>query len=873
MILQNMDPNIKLILSKIKGKEHLERIFYKQNIINLLKKNYSLLDIYDLTETTISENNKKTRDMIENLKLKVDNHPEYFENYYKYIINTPEVCRVLNPNKSIVYHLIKCLSEISNILKDKSLLPVSFFNKTEFNSFLPLSNYINNYFGLNNNAALTLKEIGSKYEKSSELIRINLFENRNRPSLCELFLNGIQGYGLEINKILLNFVNDTLNKQMYSSNFLDSFSENKEVNIEIVEKLIEIFKLELIEITFEDTINNYYTIVKKEEAGLYRAHFIILDSIFREGDSFNRTTLIDELEIIIENLNSTTINKSIKKNGLNIQILNVLLNDYFKIEIIKEDEDISYQFQWQYLSSVNAKVTRILLENGNNMTKNEILNEYNVRAIDSNMEIISSVNDLKIRKTNKIKPIGKLGRWIYSENDAIQDTIEKFIDKSIIEEFNGKITFAQLKEFISNSVYSLYPESNLRTNIFLCCRRAVDNENLFIHQDFLEIYPEIKTIEKRNRYFGNAIINTIVKIIQGSDNNKIEKSKLEIETIEILKNDGYIINRSNNYYAYLTKFLELGIILKDTFNNTIYYSIDEEELKNHDLEKLGKKSEPEYKKNIRSYAINILKERKKIKLSELKDDIESLMPKDISYSIFYRIFQDRDIFIKEQIGSEIWISLETSLLPIPQDFHIEVQEESTELLGNSILTERVHYDIQKLKSEIINELFLEFNTYKMSEEILSDSFDIFYSALLDKGGNSSKWGNSLLQSLYELLCTKTDYYDRETCLNKLITGYETYLKCFIKNLENKIFTGQADVISNFHSISDLRTYKDIDRYKRTDIQKTNFSYILSRIKYLSDVSRHDKTHESLDMGLNKQIKNAIDFIALYLFSGYLIKIQ
>jgi hypothetical protein len=63
----------------------------------------------------------------------------------------------------------------------------------------------------------------------------------------------------------------------------------------------------------------------------------------------------------------------------------------------------------------------------------------------------------------------------------------------------------------------------------------------------------------------------------------------------------------------------------------------------------------------------------------------------------------------------------------------------------------------------------------------------------------------------------------------------------------------------------------MDRYNRTDIQKTNFSYILSRIKYLSDVSRHDKTHDSLDMGFNKQIKNAIDFIALYLFSGYVIK--
>ena len=137
MTLQNMNPNIEIILNEIKGKEHLERIFYKQNVIHLIKKNYSILDIYNLPESKILESNKKTRDIILSLKFKVDNDIKYFENYYNYIINNPiEVCRVLNSNKSIAYHLIKCLSEISNILKDKSLLPVSFFDKTDYNSFL-----------------------------------------------------------------------------------------------------------------------------------------------------------------------------------------------------------------------------------------------------------------------------------------------------------------------------------------------------------------------------------------------------------------------------------------------------------------------------------------------------------------------------------------------------------------------------------------------------------------------------------------------------------------------------------------------------------------------------------------------------------------
>jgi hypothetical protein len=260
-----------------------------------------------------------------------------------------------------------------------------------------------------------------------------------------------------------------------------------------------------------------------------------------------------------------------------------------------------------------------------------------------------------------------------------------------------------------------------------------------------------------------------------------------------------------------------------------------------------------------------------MKLSDLKEEVKHLMPQDISYSNFYRIFQDTELFVKEQIGTDLWVSLETALLPVPQELHIEVQEEATELLGTRVLTERLRYELPKLKLAIIDELFSESTIYKMDKEILSSSFDIFCTAISGQNGTISKWGDSILQSLYELLCTKTDYYDRETCLNKLITGYETYLKCFISNSEFITFTGQADVIHYFSPISELRSYKDLDKYYKTDAQKTNFSYILSRIKYLSDVSRHNKMHESLDMGFNKQIKNAIDFIALYLYSGYLIK--
>jgi hypothetical protein len=861
------------ILSEINGKEHVDKIFFKRNTVQLLEMNYSLLEIYNLPETEFSKFNKITRDLIVEFKIKVENEPHFFEYYYNYILNTPkEICKVLNPNKSIAFHLLESLTEISDFLKFKSELPVQFFDKSEFNTFLPLSSYINDYFGLSGNEPLSLKEIGLKFGKSSEIIRVSLFENRKRADLRDLFLNGKQDFGLEVNKILLSYISKTFEECIYGSNFINRFANDDEIDIEIIKKLVEMFNFEYIEVSFEDSVDNYSTIVKKKETLLYRGHIIVIDSLFREGESYSKNGLIKAFEGAVPNLKDTRNNRPIIENGINNEILYKLLNDYFKIEIIKEDDGEFYQFKWQYLSSVNAKVTRILYENGHSMHKNEILEEYNLRANDSEIEIITNVSQLFIKKTDKIKPIGKSGYWFYSEdeNDDITETIESFIHNAIINEFNGKVTFDQIKEHIQSTPYSTYPDNSIRANVLLCCRRTVDDTNLFIHQDFIEKYSEIKVFEKRNRYLGNTIINKIVNILRASKDCYKERKDLENEVMDLLNEEGITLLKGSNH-AYLDKFIGLGIIVEVSLNDKIYCAINEEELKNYDLEKLGKKAEPEYKKNIRAHAISFLKERKKAKLSEIKAEVKHYIPNTIADNIFYKIFQDKDIFIKEQIGNDTFISLETSLLPVPQELHVEVVEESTELLGNTAVTERARYNLAKLKSEIVIELSSEVNFYKMTKEVLSESFDVFYASFSDSMGNISRWGDSLLQSLYELLCTKTDYYDRETCLNKLITGYETYLKSFVPINESKMFSGQAEVIDYFDAMAELRSYKRIDKQYRTDAQKTTFSYILDKIKYLSDISRHDKNHESLEMGMNKQIKNAIDFIALYLYTASLIK--
>ncbi|MBA6151440.1 hypothetical protein [Gelidibacter maritimus] len=874
-----MNPDLKDILSQIQGEKHLCAIFdKKKSIIEvLIQKDYSLLDIYRLKEHEYQDEKKKIRDTINAFKIKTQNDPEYFLNYYKYVLCAPiEIGLGFEPVDCLATNLIDSLKEIVSVLRIKAGLPHHFFDKTEFNSFLPLSEYIAHYFGLDGQEESSFKTIGEKYGKTAENIRTNLFDHKTKPDLRSLFLKEQKGYGLKVNSQFLNNLKNVFDTHLYRSNFLENFSDNEFPNPDIIRKLLSIFSLDLIEVTSEQAQDNYYVLSKKKDILLYRSHLTLFDKVFREGKYYKKKDLIKKLTKEIPSL-KTTQNKEIKIQGVQKEILDALLDDYIKLEIRDIDSDNDddhintdlYQFKWEYLSSVTAKVERILIEEDGSMHNTAILESYNERASDAGLKELT-ISQLTFRRTDKIRPIGKSGRWVSISGDSITnvETLQDFIDDTIFKKYKGKVEFETLKSYLNTTHYAGYPDSSIRAYILNCSRKSIDDNNLFIHENCLGQYPEINVVNKKNQYFGNDFIKTVIKIIESDRDQKKEKRALRSETMTSLNNAGVTINTTKKFDAYLKKFIDAGIIVHNNINGKDYYSIDTEELEKHDLNRLGKQVEPEYRKNIRAHAINYLKRHDKVKLSALKDETKHLLPKRTSLTYLYKIFDEREIFIKEDIDNQKWISLDRSLLPKPQELHIEVKEEATELLGNMAFPVRLAYDRELLKEKVIKELFSEVRQYKMNKAVLANNFDLFYEAILDVNGKPSRWGDSLLQSLFELLNTKTDYYDRETCLNKLILGYETYLKCFIPDLENQRFSGQVDVINSFTDFKEVWTYKFQEN--RTNKQKNNFSYILHSLKFLSDQLRHNGAHESLDMGLNKQIKNAIDFIALYLFTAQTI---
>ena len=201
--------------------------------------------------------------------------------------------------------------------------------------------------------------------------------------------------------------------------------------------------------------------------------------------------------------------------------------------------------------------------------------------------------------------------------------------------------------------------------------------------------------------------------------------------------------------------------------------------------------------------------------------------------------------------------------------HVEISEEATEVLGNSPLPIRQLFDTLELKKAIIDELIIEKNTYGLNQEIIFETFESFTEIVLNNERNSI-WGRTLIQSIYENFCTKTDIYDRQICVMNLIGSYETFLKRISPLNDQGRVSGIVEIINSIPEIKELYYYKNQEKFKIKDRQKNNFSYILNRAKYMADLYRHDRSSDDLAMGNSKMMKFIVDFTALYLYTLYLV---
>ncbi len=871
-----MDLKIIEILKEINSEEHLNLLLPNKLSNSLKTKGLNLYQICLLTEEDFGKihglGKTKYKYLIE-FNSSIEQNPSIIMLFKKHILNGELIApKYIDPNYSLAKKIHLALLEFINIVDEKKNLTLKNDNIAEKSSFEIFAEYIDLYFAIRNEDLLDFSQIAQKYSKTTENIRSTLFYHRNRTDLVDLFLNNEIGYNIKINPIINNEILNFISQNIYKPFKKDLFTNNEDYFSEDqIKRFFELYdhRLEIIE--FENSDYIYSTILKKDEKVLFKSHFRVLDLVLKTGNKLTYDELYNECIKTIDSFDYNQTNRYIKDNGLNTNMFNIILDEYIKIETIEEDDNQLYQFKWHYLSTIVAKCTRILFENGEVMSKKEILEEFQSRENELGIELtIDSINFLHIRATDKIHPIGKTGNWLYDENHTTEkNSLALKVNEDIEKKFNGKIYINEFLEYVNtNDFYRNYEASSIRANVFLCSKQAINDSNLFIHNNFKDQYPEIELKGNRNKYLGNTIIKKLVQIFDDTD-QPIEKNDLVQLLDTKLQEDDITIKIKNNILQYLIKFFDLGVIIKFEKENKIFFQLDKEELSTHDIEKIGKKQEPLYKTSIRSKAITFLKEKNKAKLSEVFELIRPLAPLDISINNIYKIFDNDTIFIKEKVENETWIYLNTPQLPAPQEMHVEVEEETTELLGTTPLQRRVHFDTIELKRAVIDELILEKNTYGLNQEIIFGTFESFIEIVLNNDRNSI-WGKTLVQSIYESFCTKTDFYDRHMCVMNLIGSYETFLKMISPIEQNGRATGIVEIIHTIPEIKELYHYKNQEKIRITDRQKNNFSHILNKAKYLADLYRHDRSHEDLSMGNSKMMKSIVDFTALYLYTLYLV---
>ena len=509
-----------------------------------------------------------------------------------------------------------------------------------------------------------------------------------------------------------------------------------------------------------------------------------------------------------------------------------------------------YQLKWQYLSSVDKKVKRIIFENAigseNAISKTDILEEYNSRSELYNIEKIT-MDQLILCKENKFNCIAKSGYWYYGDT---KQSIREFISEFAIQQ-NGRIYFNDLLEVV-NKEYN-YPDYTIRTYATAVCSVSKSDSNLLIHNDFKNRYPEIETVT-RQKDLGNRIYNIAIDYLKKCRQYRTSYRKLLQEVKDTLIVEDYELS-DDSLYHYVEEPGRMGIVNREGHD----ILLDMIEVAKYDLCKLGKRDrQPEYRKKISSLIVNHLKKKAGYKstLEDLYKCFKDEIPDKISKTVFYKIFDNNLLFVKKKELEGIVVYLNTQQLPEAKEYKHDNVTEIIPVIHNPIAN--VQFDLSKLKDRLGLELKFYF---KDTELELNKAIDIFVD-FLKIDGKTNGWGDGILLSVYELFFSKSDYYDRESYLYRLVLGYEAYLRNIkrIKCRNIEINTGGL--------------YDALDLFEETKPLKSKnsspFAKYCSNLWYLRNKYAH-AANEMEDTAILQQVKTAVNSIALYVYTAWILR--
>ncbi len=780
----------------------------------LLKTNESIKKMQSVGEKKVT--------LFRAFQLDLINNPEKYLNFYKFryadlIVPTENI-----ENKSLYEKVMLSIKAYANVLNECG-------NKRD-------AELLEKYYGIDSEM-YSKEQLGSLLGSiSSERIRQILFIELELKN----FFVGKKVMNISLNKEIVKQLNDVIEKAKFTSKFSDYLDLNSKINFAKQDKIAELFLCSLTK------IDDHEILLDQDVVGNYKK----------------------EYNKIIQKLKKSVFPLKLHKITSDEIIFNSVINlNHEIISVIDQNNEKYYSLHWKELGGIDYQFKRILFENAGVMSRIEIINEYNRRAVLAGCEQILE-SQLKI-KSDKYFKGQKNGYWQFRTENF--ENIRQFIDQ-FIQSKGGKITFKEVKDLVFEKGLK-YPDNSIRTYITNICSISSNDSNLFVHKNYIESFPEISLLNKRRVDVSHKIINIVVKFLQENNLLLNEEALYEKVKADFEKENGSI--RKADYGNIVNKFLEIGILDRFETENRNKIGLNETVLANYDLVNLGKQLEPGYKTKIRSFVINYLKNKENNQCfkKELWDEFHYLIPTNINRNVFYKIINDSKFFEIIGKGQKSAIKLKINLLPEPKDLTFELEIPEIEAINNFSRHETpINYDRQKydwvaLKTKLRKEL--KGNNYFNDFE-LDVGLDQFYNAL--NRNSSSRFGDILLQPLYDLFFYKSDYYDRDSCFFRVTFCYEPFLKVFLN--DSSKLKGLVETINQFDEIKELHTFKfnlkNVVLTNSDDKTKKNFSYILNTLIYYRNEVGHEIVKETLDMGISKQFKTIVDFIALYIYTSLIL---
>lgn len=827
------------ILVSISLNDDLKKLI-PRGIGSISDSNNTLLDIAGLTAEEISkmpEVGKGKLRKIQDFQNKIKEDRAYFIKYYilnKAIITVPFE---YNEEKDVLESFYEMMRDLATVYKLR--------NSKKSNQ---IAEIIKLYYGIENKIH-DRGETASNLRKSKQ--RIDQILTKSEESvIMQLFSTNTHKDRIEVDADFLDKVLEIKNKTLYNNKFLNEITSSGDVDFKLAKLFTENLQCSLTEI--EDDI----FLVEQSNAVVFREHYRAL-----------RQTMNNQVEpLLLEEIYDLVSLELDNQTKLNKDLINILLEQDIYEKIITDEDETKYSIEWNLLSSVLAKVKRILFEESQPLLRDEILTEFNYRLSLKNLDPILS--DLLIFKGDgQLHSLGN-NNWIYSNADEpiLNNRLNTW---SFISEYvknqGGISNFEDIKNAIEIEHYH-HPDSSIRAYILKSCYISKVDKNSFLHKEFADKHPGFKYSKPRRSEVGRDIIRNAITILKNND-YALNRDKLYDKINEACTNEGVSIGRKQNIDNNIKKLIDFEVLYEADGNIILDKEAADE------LEELKFRTEPKYRSTIRSLVINYLKSKnnKETSLQEIWKIAKIYYPHNIVKTNFYKIFDNASIFNKTSIDNKQYLSLNVDLLPVPKDFTEEVEDpldDATRVASTEAveLKTRVKFNLEEITYQLKKELK---NGFNMSEVEIDNGISRFYRTL-KSNDKYSRWGESLLQSIYELWYTKTDFYDREVCLIKLTTNFETYIRKFQPT--HKETMGLVELLKSYPELSELYSYKfecrNIDsRY--IDYPKRNHSKNLHSLIYFRNLYAHNTDDDNLDMGISNQIGYATNFIALYVYVALL----